>query len=95
MIQDLFVDKDSAKLVDFILDFPEDYFSKKDIMKETGISFYQLRKAIQPFEKSGIIFVGKKIARATLYKVDTDNHIFKKLLDLDKAIAEAEKGVKL
>ena len=92
MIRDLFADGDSAKVLDFLLDYPEGLFSKADIMRDTHVSFRKLKKVILPFEQLGIIVLSKKIARANLYKLNNENEIFRILVKLDMKISEPAKS---
>ncbi|PIT84471.1 hypothetical protein COU37_02995 [Candidatus Micrarchaeota archaeon CG10_big_fil_rev_8_21_14_0_10_45_29] len=87
MLGNLFVDDESAKVLDYLLDFPQDSFSKKDLMSSTNVSFHKINRIIEPLKHFGIIVENKRIARAVLYKLNTDNEIFRELLRLDKKIS--------
>ncbi|MEM3381847.1 MAG: hypothetical protein QXQ11_06815 [Candidatus Bathyarchaeia archaeon] len=68
------------RIIDFFLDNPLSDYSKNEIVKNLGMGRVT-------FFKSGAVKVTRKVGRATMYKLDRENEIVKKLIQLDMALA--------
>ncbi len=88
-LRELFVDGEMAKVLGYLTDFPENEFSKTDLMRESGVSYNKMQRLIGPLERFGIIVETKRIARAKLYRLDKKNEIFRAVLNLEFKIVKA------
>ncbi len=71
------------KVIDFLITFQEFDYSPTDIAKNAGISFITLQTFWNNLTSLEIVKKTRKVGNATLYKLNLNNPIVKKLLDLD------------
>lgn len=75
-------DSPNLKIIDFLLYFPLNDFTKKEILEEVGISKQTFYEHFEQLIKTEIVLPTRKIARATLYKINKNHPIIKKLGEL-------------
>jgi len=78
-----FGDTPKIRVLDFLLDNDIFDYSKSDIAKYTEISRATLDTFWNSLLKSKIIKENRRIGRAVLFKLNTENLLVQKLLDLD------------
>ncbi|MCP8314174.1 MAG: winged helix-turn-helix transcriptional regulator [archaeon] len=87
-------DSPKLRIIDYMLYFPLNDFTKKEILEEVGMSKQTFYKHFDDLIKEGIVTATRKIARATLYRVNRQHPVVKKLDELVKEsslkIAEQE-----
>jgi len=83
------------RILDFLLDYKLNDFTKKEIVEALGMSKLTLYKYFKELEELGLVAASRKIGRATLYKVNLENPIVKMLIEYERQlslqIAEQEK----
>lgn len=75
------------KILDFLLDFPTNDFTKKEIIEALGMSKQTFYKYFDDLEEIGIVKVNRAIGKAKLYKVDQDNPIVKELSGIERKLS--------
>jgi predicted transcriptional regulator len=94
-------DSPKLRIVDYMLYFPLNDFTKKEILEEVGMSKQTFYKYFDELIHEGMVTPTRKIARATLYRVNKQNPVVRKLDELARetslkiAEKEAEKTKKL
>lgn len=77
------------RVLDFLLDNRVFDYSKTDIARESDITRNTLDTLWKHLIKQGILKKTRVIGRATMYKLDSENPIVKRLVDFDFAISKA------
>jgi DNA-binding transcriptional ArsR family regulator len=84
------------RILDYLLDYKLNDFTKKEIVEALGMSKLTLYKYFKDLEELGLVVATRKIGRATLYKVNLENPMVKLLIEyetkLSLQIAEQETG---
>ena len=65
-------------------------YSKKQIMEETGISKATLFKYFRKLENVGIVKATRRLGKTTLYKINEENPVVKKIIALGLELANQE-----
>lgn len=83
------------RILDYLLDYKLNDFTKKEIMEALGMSKLTFYKNFKDLEELSLVTASRKIGRATLYKVNLENPIIKMLIEYERElslqIAEQEK----
>jgi Fe2+ or Zn2+ uptake regulation protein len=88
------------RILDIFLTCPYFDFSKEELVKELGMSKQTLYKNFKDLEELGIIKVSRNIRRVTLYRINREHPLVKKLdetvneISLQIAEQEAQKQAK-
>ena len=77
-----------VKVIDFFLDNREFDYSLTDIAKNADVGWSTLHQFWNDVAKLGIVVKTRKIGRAELYRLNLNNPIVKKLIDLDTDISK-------
>lgn len=77
-------------LLDFLLDNDVFDYSKSEIAQHTGISRVTLDRYWNFFIKDEILIKSREIGRATLFKLNKENPIVQKLIELDNFLTKQE-----
>ena len=87
------------RILDYLLDFPINDFTKKEIIEALGMSKQTFYKYFDSLEKYGMIKVSRTIGKAKLYQIDSKSELVKSIIDLEKKmslqIAEQEEAKQL
>jgi DNA-binding transcriptional ArsR family regulator len=82
------------RILDYLLDYKLNDFTKKEIVEALGMSKLTFYKYFKDLEELGLVIASRKIGRATLYKVNLNNPMVKMLIEyetkLSLQIAEQE-----
>ncbi len=84
----VFGDSPVVKIVDFLIDNQEFDYSLSDIAKGAEIAWSTLHEHWPELVQLGIVQKTRRIGRAELYKLNRENLLVKKLLELDLFISE-------
>jgi len=83
------------RILDYLLDFKLNDFTKKEIVEALGMSKLTFYKYFKDLEELDLVAASRKIGRATLYKINLENPIVKMLIEYERQlslqIAEQEK----
>ena len=87
-------DSPKLRIVDYLLDYKLNDFTKKEIVEALGMSKLTFYKYFKDLVERGLVAPSRKIGRATLYKINLENPIVKMIIDcetkLSLQIAEQE-----
>jgi hypothetical protein len=75
------------RIIDFFLDNRLFDYTKDEIIENLDMGRATLFKYWEDIEKFGIVKETRKIGKATLYKLNEENEIVKKLILLDKVLS--------
>ncbi len=70
------------RIMDIFMTNPYFDFSKSELVRELGMSKQTLYKNFDDLEELGIVKVSRKIGRATLYKINMQHPLVKRLYDM-------------
>ena len=87
-IRELGIKSPMLKVLDFLMDNESFDYSKTDIAEGIGLSRATLFKAWPKLEELDLITATRTVGRAKMYKLNKQNPIIKKLMELDDAISE-------
>src|SRR3989339_160807 len=74
------------KVLDFLMTYREFDYSLSDIAKESGVGWNTLHSFFFKFVEKGIVKETRQVGRARLYKLNTDNPIAKKLIEINNLV---------
>lgn len=74
------------KVLDFLITYREFDYSLTDIAKESEVGWNTLHSFFFKLVEKGIIKETRQVGRAKLYKLNTDNPIAKKLIEINNII---------
>tara|TARA_Y100000310_G_scaffold140165_1_gene139538 strand:+ start:1434 stop:1814 length:381 start_codon:yes stop_codon:yes gene_type:complete len=77
-------------LLDFLLDNDIFDYSKSEIAQHTGISRVTLDRYWDSLIKDQILIQSREIGRATMFKLNKQNLVVKKLIELDNFLTKQE-----
>jgi len=82
------------RIVDYLLDYKLNDFTKKEIVEALGMSKLTFYKYFKDLQELGLVIASRKIGRATLYKINLENPMVRMLIEyetkLSLQIAEQE-----
>ena len=87
-IRELGIKSPMLKVLDFLMDNESFDYSKTDIADGTGLSRATLFKAWPKLEALDLITATRSVGQAKMYKLNKQNPIVKKLMELDDVISE-------
>lgn len=85
---EFFGDTPFIRVVDFLIENAIFDYTKTEIAENAGISRASLYKAWAALELYGIVKQSRQIGNATLYKLNRENTVVKKLVELDLKISK-------
>lgn len=88
MLEDMFGNSALVKALDFFLENRFWDYTKKDVARESGISRTQLYRFWNVLEDLALVKETRKIGGTTLYKMNMDSLIMKRLEALSREIAD-------
>jgi len=71
-----------VKVIDFLLTYREFDYSLTDIARESNVGWNTLNSFFPKLVKKGIVKETRQVGRAKLYKINTENPIVKKLIEI-------------
>src|SRR3990172_312791 len=82
------------RIIDFFMDNPLSDFTKKEVIDALGMSKQTFYKYFDDLDEYGIVYVSRKIGKASLYRISQGHPLVKMLrkyeMDLSLEIAEKE-----
>ncbi|MBI4019539.1 MAG: hypothetical protein HY364_04775 [Candidatus Aenigmarchaeota archaeon] len=83
---EVFGDSPLIKVLDFLMTYREFDYSLSDISKETSVGWNTLQTFFFGLVEKNIVKETRQIGRAKLYKLNEENPVTKKLIELNNAI---------
>ncbi len=74
------------KVLDFLMTYREFDYSLSDIARESGVGWNTLHSFFFKLVEKGIVKETRQVGRAKLYKLNTDNPVVKKLIEINNII---------
>ena len=87
-IRELGIKSPMLKVLDFLMDNESFDYSKTDIAQGSGLSRTTLFKVWPRLEELELIAATRTVGQAKMYRLNKQNPIVKKLMELDDAISE-------
>jgi len=75
------------RIVDYLLDYKLNDFTKKEIVKALGMSKLTFYKYFKDLAELGLVAPSRNIGRATLYRINLENPIVKMLIDCETKLS--------
>ena len=75
------------RILNYLLDFPTNDFTKKEIIHALGMSKQTFYKYFDNLEETGMIKVSRAIGRAKLYKIDRSNPMIKTITEFERKLS--------
>lgn len=75
------------RILNYLLDFPNNDFTKKEMIQALGMSKQTFYKYFGFLEESGMVKVSRAIGRAKLYKIDRHNPMVKTITDFERKLS--------
>lgn len=74
------------RVLDFLIENDVFDYSKKDIARNARVSWNTLETFWKNIEEKGIVVYTRKVGKARMYKLNSDNPIVKQLIELDNKL---------
>src|SRR3990167_5294804 len=74
------------RVLDFLMTYREFDYSLSDITKESGVGWNTLHSFFFKLVEKGIVKETRQVGRAKLYKLNTENLIVKKLVEINNLV---------
>jgi hypothetical protein len=84
----VFGDSPTSKVLDFLIDNQEFDYSLTDIAKGAEIAWSTLHEFWPDLVRLGVVKKTRKIGRAELYKLNQENPLVKKLIEMDMLVSK-------
>ena len=75
------------RIIDYLMDFPTNDFTKKEIIEGLGMSKQTFYKYFDSLEELGIVKVNRTIGKAKLYKIDYESPLIKTIVDFERKMS--------
>ena len=85
-----FGDNPVVRITDFLIENKLFDYSKKQIMEESGLSKATLFKYFGRLERVGIVKATRRFGKTTLYKINEENPVVRKIIALGLELANQE-----
>ncbi len=90
VLLEYFGDKPIMRITDFLIENKLFDYSKKQIMKETNMSKATLFKYFGKLERADIVKPSRRFGKTTLYKINMESPIVRRIIELGLALASQE-----
>lgn len=84
------------RILDHLLDYKLNDFTKKEIIEALGMSKLTFYKHFKDLEELGLVIASRRIGRATLYRINLENPLVRMLIEYERQlslqIAEEERA---
>jgi DNA-binding IclR family transcriptional regulator len=87
LIATIFGYSPQMRILNYLLDFPTNDFTKKEIIQALGMSKQTFYKYFENLEESGIVKVNRAIGKARLYKLDRSNPMIKTITEFERKLS--------
>ena len=88
VLVELFGKSPEIRLLDFFMDHPFNDHMQSEIASRTGMNPRTVRRVLLGLVDRNLIFVTRKIAKSTLYKLNSDSLIVKQLKAIERTASE-------
>ena len=75
------------RILNYLLDFPTNDFTKKEIIQALGMSKQTFYKYFDSLEDTGMIKVSRAIGKAKLYKIDKSSPMIKTITEFERKLS--------
>jgi len=85
---EVFGSSPKTRIIDFYMDNKIFDFTKKEVIEDLGMSKKTFYKYFPEIRNMGIVKPTRKIGRAQLYKLNLNNTIVKKIIELEREVSD-------
>jgi predicted transcriptional regulator len=75
------------RILNYLLDFPNSDFTKKEMIQALGMSKQTFYKYFGSLEESGMVKFSRTTGKAKLYKIDRHNPMVKTIIDFERKLS--------
>lgn len=75
------------RIIDIFMTNPYFDFSREELVKELGMSKQTLYKNFKDLEELGIVKISRKIGRATMYRINREHPLIRRLDEIIKEMS--------
>ena len=86
ILLEFFGDSPTMRIIDFLLTYDCFEYTLTEIAENSGVGWTTLHSLLPKLEKMEIVKLTRKVGRAKLYKLNTDNPIVRSLLRFDNKL---------
>ncbi|HLC68958.1 MAG TPA: hypothetical protein VJH24_03900 [Candidatus Bilamarchaeaceae archaeon] len=90
MLAEIFKQHSMAKILEYLIEFPEIDFSKADVARECDLQWQTVNEVFPLLEKWGLVEKSRSIGRAELYKVNESSKALQYLHKFALQVAAVE-----
>jgi len=76
------------RIINFLLDFPFNDFTKQEIINALGINKNAFYKNFEILIKYNLVIPTRKIGKAILYKINLNHPLIKKIKEIEKILSK-------
>ena len=87
MFTKIFGENPQTKLLNFLADHPDHDYTIADLVKKTGVSKPTIYKILPKLLEENLVVVTRKVGKAKLYKLNTENELVKLILKFEFELA--------
>lgn len=87
LIATVFGHSPQMRILNYLLDFPTNDFTKKDIIQALGMSKQTFYKYFDNLEDTGMVKVNRSIGKAKLYKIDRSSPMVKTITEFERKLS--------
>ncbi len=87
IIVEIFGTSPKVRIISFLLDFPFNDFTKEEMVRNLGMSKTTFYNNFGILEKYKIVLSSRKIGRATLYKINLEHPLVKRIKEMEREIS--------
>ncbi|HLC92790.1 MAG TPA: hypothetical protein VJH23_03710 [archaeon] len=81
-----FGDYPAIRVIDFLLENDVFDYSKRDICRNSGVSWNTLETFWKNLEEAGIVEGTRRVGKAEMYRINSGSAVVKQLSELDKRL---------
>src|SRR5947208_7554027 len=87
LIETVFGYSPQMRILNYLLDFPTNDFTKKEIIQALGMSKQTFYKYFDNLKETGMIKVSRAIGKAKLYKIDRANPMIRTITEFERKLS--------
>ena len=87
ILVEVFGSSPETRIISFFMDFPLNDFMQKEVCEATGLNPRTVRGRLSKLKEKGIIMETRKVGKATLYTLNREGHVVRRIEDMIRSIS--------